>query len=238
MKRSGAPVWKMSRGFCRNVLMEKLGLVAGVTTRAWGDMALSGPLRKALKHLGAAPARWAAGEQVHRARVRRATRPTAPQRAPATDGFATQVPGLALSVRTADCVPVFVIDPAHRAAALLHAGWRGARARILTRALEQMGRWYGTRRRDVHVSLGPHIQDCCYAVGRNVAVFFPGASRKRGENLFLSLARALKAEARAAGVSPVKFSSAPWCTACDKRFFSFRRNKTAKRQSAILMIKA
>ena len=41
------------------------------------------------------------------------------------DGHITRQPGLLLTVTLADCVPVFIADPVHRAVALLHAGWRG-----------------------------------------------------------------------------------------------------------------
>lgn len=235
-------MWLLRNGWCRNFSLERrCGVVLGVTTRPLGDMDRPGPFRRALRSLGLPPNSWAGGVQVHGRRVRRATRPTAPVRLAATDGFAADVPGLALWVRAADCVPVFVLDPAHRACALVHAGWRGAHKRILTEALRRMGRWYGTRPEQAWVSLGPHIRSCCYEIGPDVARRFravPGAVKQRGENgLSLDLARCLCREARRAGVRDARFSSAPFCTAHDKRFFSFRRMKTKKRLAAVVAIK-
>lgn len=211
-----------------------------MTTRSLGDMDRPGPFRRALRSLGLGPDAWAGGVQVHGRRVRRVKRPTAPVRLAATDGFATDAPGLALWIRTADCVPVFIIDPVRRACALVHAGWRGTHKRILTRALRRMRQWYGTRPSRAWVSLGPHIRSCCYEIGPDVARHFqavPGAVKrtKRG-GLRLDLARCLRAEALRCGVRGTRFSAAPFCTAHDKRFFSFRRTKTKKRLAAVVAL--
>ncbi|NIP77956.1 MAG: hypothetical protein GWM90_01630, partial [Gemmatimonadetes bacterium] len=55
------------------------------------------------------------------------------------DGHMTGAPDLLMAVTVADCVPVYLVDPAERVAALLHAGWRGVAAGILERAFEALG---------------------------------------------------------------------------------------------------
>lgn len=183
------------------------------------------------------PTAWAGGRQVHGVRVWRAIAPTAPAERPATDGLWTDRPNLALRVFSADCVPVFLVDPAGPVA-LLHAGWRGVRDGILTRAVAALkGRTSGRRNR-FHASLGPHVRACCYEVGPEVADAFkniPGAVRRRRGapgKYTLDLETALRVEARRLGIR--RFSAAPWCTVCDRRFFSFRREKTEHRQAALL----
>jgi polyphenol oxidase len=232
-------MWRYSRGFFRDRDFEdRAAATAAFTSAALGDTREPEALGRVLARLNLEPARWAAGEQVHGGRVREARAPTAPRRFPATDGLAASVPGLALCVRTADCVPAFVVDPAARAAAVVHAGRRGVRAGILTRAIALLRR-RGARPSRMLVALGPHIQPCCYEVGPEVARRFrggPGVVRRRGK-LFLDLTAALRDEARRAGVSAGRFSASPHCTGHDLRFFSHRRQKTEKRHAAVLALR-
>jgi polyphenol oxidase len=46
------------------------------------------------------------------------------------DGMATDQPGIAMLMRFADCVPVFLFDPTVKAAAIYHAGWKGTVQKI------------------------------------------------------------------------------------------------------------
>ncbi len=69
---------------------------------------------------------------------------------------------------TADCVPVFVVDPENRAVAALHAGWRGAASGVLERGLEVMADRVGSNAARAHLHLGPAICGHCYEVGPEV----------------------------------------------------------------------
>ena len=80
--------------------------------------------------------------QVHSAVVARVD---APGPVPGTDALVTDTPGVYLCVTIADCVPILLHDPAHRAVAAVHAGWRGSAAGILSLALKLMRSAFGTR---------------------------------------------------------------------------------------------
>lgn len=80
------------------------------------------------------------------------------------DALLTQAPGLGLLVIAADCVLLLLWDPIRRAVGAVHAGWRGAVARIAPLAVQQMGRAFGTVPQDVRVGIGPAIGSCCYEV--------------------------------------------------------------------------
>ncbi len=84
------------------------------------------------------------------------------------DGHATRDADVLMAVTTADCVPVSVVDPKRRAAALLHAGWRGAAAGILERGVAVLAERAASRAADLHVHLGPSICGRCYEVGPEV----------------------------------------------------------------------
>jgi YfiH family protein len=218
----------------------RLGVFAAVSTRALGDMKDPENFSRGLRDVGRDPDRWAGGRQVHGRRVAVVQRSRPVERA-ATDGVITGLRDVTLRVFTADCVPVFLVDPVQRALGLVHAGWRGVRNGIVGVALERLKRNFRSRLGDVHVSLGPHVRPCCYEVGPEVVDVFkgtPGAvgggkGRLRGRSV-LNLDQLIRAQVVRAGVLPRRVTSAPWCTVCDPAFYSFRRDRTDERQVALL----
>jgi len=94
---------------------------------------------------------------------------------PAGDALLTDQTGILLSVRTADCLPVLLVDPKRRAVAAVHAGWRGALARLVEKAVGEMRRVYGSEPQSLLAVLGPSIRACCYEVGEEVDEAFEGS---------------------------------------------------------------
>lgn len=84
------------------------------------------------------------------------------------DAVITDVPGVLLTVQTADCVPVLLFDPQRRAVAAFHAGWRGTLARIVERGVGTMRRQYGSDPANVLAAIGPSIGPESYSVGEEV----------------------------------------------------------------------
>lgn len=84
---------------------------------------------------------------------------------PATDALVTDVPGVALAVLVGDCVPVVLVDPAHRAVGVAHCGRRGTVLGLLPTTVQRMAQEYGTRPADLLVGLGPCIGADSYEVG-------------------------------------------------------------------------
>ena len=66
-------------------------------------------------------------------------------------------PGVAIGVRTADCVPVLLYDPVKRAVAAVHAGWKGTVLHISEGVIEAMKQEYGTDPSDLRAVIGPSI---------------------------------------------------------------------------------
>ncbi len=92
----------------------------------------------------------------------------------AGDALLTNEPGVLLSVRAADCMPILMVDPRLRAIAAVHAGWRGAARRVVEKSVGEMRRVFGSRARDLLVAIGPCIHACCYEVGEDVMDAFGG----------------------------------------------------------------
>jgi hypothetical protein len=86
----------------------------------------------------------------------------------AGDGLITATPGLLLGIQTADCLPVILVDPKHRAIGVFHAGWRGTVKRIVEKGVGEMRRRFGSVPGDLMAAIGPGIHGCCYEVGAEV----------------------------------------------------------------------
>jgi polyphenol oxidase len=84
------------------------------------------------------------------------------------DGLITNTPGLLLAIQTADCLPIILVDPKHRAVGVFHAGWRGTVKRIVEKGVGEMQRCFGSQPRDLKAAIGPGIHGCCYEVGPEV----------------------------------------------------------------------
>lgn len=104
--------------------------------------------------------------QVHSDVVHAVDRP--PKRLLRGDALITATPGLALVVKTADCLPILLCDPAARAAGIVHAGWRGTARRITEKAVGAMRAHYRAEPSRMRAVIGPGIHACCYQVGQEV----------------------------------------------------------------------
>ena len=157
---------------------------------------------------------------------------------PEADGLMTDVIGLPLAIRTADCLSVFLYDAGHDAIGLLHAGWRGAQKRIITEALNLMKARWGTDPGRVKAALGPAIRPCCYEVGEELTQYFPGETVSLQDRYYLDLPLAGQKELLAGGVRNENIFDCGICTSCDKEYFSYRRDgEKAGRMIALMMLK-
>jgi len=150
------------------------------------------------------------------------------QLAPA-DGLVTAQPGIMLSMRFADCVPILLHDPRRKAVGLVHAGWRGTLQNVVAAAVRAMSEHLGCAAQDITALIGPSIGPCCYEVGAEVAQAFsaalpelsPALLHRDGRRLYLDLWQANHRQLLAAGVGQVY--NMELCTACHRDlFFSHR----------------
>jgi hypothetical protein len=140
------------------------------------------------------------------------------------DAIISSDPGVAVGIRTADCVPILLVDVNHHMVAAVHAGWRGTAANIVGATVAEM-RLRGAQPEDLRAAIGPSIGSCCYEVGpevtQAVSRWAPElAEAKVPTKIDLPAINAI--QLREAGVSDVWISGE--CTYCNPgRFFSFRR---------------
>lgn len=152
-----------------------------------------------------------------------------------TDGLITNEPGLMLSTFYADCVPLYFLDPVHKAIGLAHSGWRGTAGRMGQRVIGSMEREFGTRSAELLCAVGPSICQDCYEVSQDVADVFAQEFPEHKEELFfrkengkyqLNLWRANELVLEEAGVKREHIALAGLCTCCNSfLLFSHRASK-------------
>lgn len=147
------------------------------------------------------------------------------------DALVTDTPGVLLSIRTADCVPLLVADPEHRAVAAIHAGWRGTVAGVVSRAVQTLCREFGSRPESLIVAIGPCIRRDAFEVGPEVAKefmrFFPERLDLH-EKTTVDLGEACLRQLMEVGVKRESIFDSGYCSFQDQdRFHSYRRDREA-----------
>lgn len=157
------------------------------------------------------------------------------------DALISNLPGDALGVFTADCVPVFILDIATPAIGIVHAGWRGTIAHIATKTLAKMMDCFNSIPKNCLIHIGPSIQKCCYEVSSELLGRFEeqfGRKVHNGHSLCLHTANII--QLMDVGVKFDSISTSSYCTACCiDMFYSYRAEggQTGRMLSYIQLIK-
>lgn len=150
-----------------------------------------------------------------------------------TDALITNTPGVTLAMHFADCVCVFLLDPVNKAIGLVHSGWKGTVAKILTRTIEAMGREFGSSPDNMRAAIAPAIGRCCYEVSEDVArqIFkaFPHDERVLNQSSSTKWRADLKIAnnilLHSAGIKDSNVAISEECTSCNREeFYSYRRD--------------
>ena len=116
------------------------------------------------------------GHQVHGSRIAIIDRPgMTREELEGFDAFITDLPGVSIGVRTADCVPILLSDPSHHVIAAIHSGWKGTVLKIARNTIELMGERFGTVPEDLRAIIGPSIGPESFQVGEEVVGKFKDA---------------------------------------------------------------
>lgn len=164
------------------------------------------------------------------------------------DGLVTDEPGLILATFYADCVPLYFVDPVHKAIGLSHSGWRGTVERMGQATLDKMKAEFGTDPADVYAAIGPSICQDCYEVSEDVADAFAEAFAGHEEEILidkgngkyqLDLWKANEIVMTDAGVKREHLAVTNICTCCNERLLFSHRASKGKRGNlgAFLMLR-
>ncbi len=156
-----------------------------------------------------------------------------PQKILRGDALITNRCGVLLVVKTADCLPIFLMDGARSVIAAVHCGWRGTLGRLASRVVRGMTERFGCAPASLQAALGPAIDVECYPVGPEVRGLFQSAGHpmdifrrnpREPENWRLDLRAANRYQLLDAGLEEKRIYSVDRCTHCERDLYSFRRD--------------
>ncbi|KWV58906.1 polyphenol oxidase [Bradyrhizobium macuxiense] len=186
--------------------------------------------RRMAEQLGVSLAHLISVHQVHSPDAVVATGPWDGSARPKADAVVTNVEGVAISVTTADCGPILLVDPNARVIGAAHAGWKGALTGVLESAIDAMEK-LGAERGGIVAAIGPLIRQESYEVGQefverfieadaeNGVFFIPG---ERDGHAMFDLAGFIRMRLENAGVLMIDDLGID--TYADERCFSYRRS--------------
>ena len=223
-------------------------------TRGDDEAAVRENYRRIAAALGTDAKQFVCSDQTHTTNVRRVTKADAgkgvviPKDYTDVDGLITNEPGIVLSTFYADCVPLYFVDPVHRAIGLSHSGWRGTVNKMGQVTIEAMKREFGSKPEELYCAIGPSICQDCYEISRDVAEEFMKAFpehvndillQKSEEKFQLDLWKANEIVMLESGILPEHLAVTNICTCCNPTELFSHRASNGKRGNlaAFLMIK-
>ncbi len=209
------------------------------TTRGDDPAAVEENRRRIAKAIGVRAENMTYTNQTHTTNVAVVEAKDRGKRFMETDGMVTNVPEICLVTFYADCVPLFFVDPVHRAIGLSHSGWRGTVGKMGKVTIERMREEYGTDPAQVVAAIGPSICQDCYEVSVDVIEKFrenfdkdlwPELFYEKADGKYqLNLWRANQAVLTEAGVQGENIAVTNLCTHCNPDIlFSHRSTGTAR----------
>jgi len=257
-----------------NTVLDKTGIVKTVYTskgagiwdvyRNEEEQSDIDPYVKLAAYFGTEVTRINRVDQKHTDRIRIVTDDlagegvTSPVYSEPCDGMITDRTGIVLATVEADCTPVYLLDPVHRAIGMVHSGWRGTAAGIVLRAMEKMNECYMTKPSDILAAMGPAICGSCYEVGEELIPAMKNVCsdeeirrifKKKDEGKYssdagmdvkhtsdasqvvkytLDVSLAVRYTLMSAGVKESHITMPPCCTYENKGLDSYRREKGKK----------
>jgi len=188
--------------------------------------------------------------QTHSAKALIVDKPWPDKEPPEADALVTNIPGVAIGILAADCVPILLVDEKKHIIGAIHAGWKGAIGGVIEAGVAAMQK-LGARPSNIVATIGPAIEQYSYEVGGEFreqflkesadnAKYFEPSSRDGHFMFDIKAYDRLRLEK--AGITRINVLANDTCLE-ENRFFSYRRaclrNESAYgRQVSAIMLKS
>ena len=143
------------------------------------------------------------------------------------DALITNQKNIMLTILTADCAPILLLDPVTNVVAAIHAGWKGTQQEIVLKTVEKMKETFNANPKNILAGIAPSIGRCCYEVDWNVAQHFEkieNAYTQKNGKYRLDLPLINQTQLLQAGLRETNIEMSHVCTACEvEHYFSYRK---------------
>jgi YfiH family protein len=157
-----------------------------------------------------------------------------PEEPLAGDALLTDLRDILLVIKTADCLPILIVDPKIQAIAAVHCGWRSTSQGLVQKVVRRLEEHFQCAPSFLLVAFGPCIGKDCYEVGEDVRKKFEEEGVKhdvfiphplRTDTLCLDLRMANRHQLMDVGVKDANISQINLCTHCREDLYSYRRSQ-------------
>jgi YfiH family protein len=154
------------------------------------------------------------------------------------DAIITDLRGVAIMVKQADCQAVILYDPVKEILANAHCGWRGNVHDFLAAVLDRMEVEFGTQPSDVQAAIGPSLGPCCAEFVTHAQLFPQPFGRFMVRKNYFDLWELSRWQLASAGLRKEHIETCGICTRCrTDLFFSYRAEKVTGRFATVAMLR-
>jgi len=161
---------------------------------------------------------------------------------PTCDALITDRGNTPLMVMVADCSPILFYDSVKKVIAVAHAGRQGAFKNIVKNVLDSFKNNYGSREKDILVTIGASIGECCYEVGAEIyeeakELNLVYSISKRENSYYLNINNILKKQLLNSGIQEKNIDISHECSCCkSSKYFSYRADRITGRFCGFIML--
>jgi len=154
------------------------------------------------------------------------------------DAMITDLPGVALLVKQADCQAVVLYDPVRRVVSNVHCGWRGNVEGLLSAVIAAMREEFGCDPSRLRAAIGPSLGPCCAEFVTYQVIFPERFSAFMIRENYFDLWALSRSQLVESGLDEANIESGDWCTRCrTDLFYSYRGEGQTGRFATVVMLK-
>jgi YfiH family protein len=153
------------------------------------------------------------------------------------DAMITDVPGVGLMIKQADCQSVVLYDPERRIVANVHCGWRGNVQNILGGVVARLEQDFSCTPSRILAAIGPSLGPCCGEFMDHKKIFPREFEHFMVREHFFDMWAISCGQLIDAGLLPENIELASICTRCrTDLFFSYRGEGVTGRFCTVVML--